>query len=194
MIDNIHVQLIEATQALRKLDKKVYNRALLSALHRVSSKARTAVYKAIKDRYRIKKSEINIRLIKANIKTLATIFMAKYRPLPLTKFFSKQNRKGVVVEILRGNRKLIPGAFIGQPHGRNYSEYGQQKKVVATLPLVLRRESKRPYPLRGFYGPSYGAMLKSPETKNAVNDIINRDFQKLLLHEIEYRLNKIESK
>ncbi len=193
MSNNLEVLLTDATAALRKLDKKKYKLAMLSALNKLSMKARTAVYKAIKDRYRIKRSEINVRLVKANTTTMASVFIAKYRPLPLTKFFVKQSKKGVKVEVLRGRKKLIPGAFIGYPMGRNYSEYGQEKKVVATLPLVLRRQSRNPYPLEGLSGPSYGAMLKNPETKAAVNEIINNDFQRILLHEIDYRINKIKS-
>ena len=105
-------------RAIRDLDdtaRQKVPRAAARALNKVGAQAKTQAAREIKDRYQIGTRMISKYISvarRASPSSLTVEVRAEGRPLPILAFKARQTRKGVTVEVVRGNRKLISHAFI----------------------------------------------------------------------------------
>ena len=106
-----------AIKALDGMGERVIRRAAARALNRVASQVRTQAAREIKDRYRIGTRLMSKYITVARRASGSSLYVevkAEGRPLPLMAFQARQTRKGVTVEIVKGNRVLMRRAFIAR--------------------------------------------------------------------------------
>lgn len=98
--------------------------AIMRALNRAGDGVRTDASREIRRVYRVKKSTVDkaFSVGRASAERLQVVVTITGRPLSLAGFDPKQTRKGVTVNI-KGQRKLIPHAFIRTLRTKKGEEY-----------------------------------------------------------------------
>jgi hypothetical protein len=139
----------------------------LDAVNKVESRVSTLLQRRMPpEAKRDIGAELNLKAarIAAGISTRKTAtgveLIGSYRQIGLTSFGAKwpgPKSAGVKVEIIRGNKKTIPGAFIRSPGGR----------AAATGPQVFRRvrvgsKSAPRYPIERLPSTTIAQSLKKP--------------------------------
>ncbi len=190
----IEPNILSINKVLKQLDPKGQQIVLRRSINKTSAKAKTAAKKSIRNEYRIKSRDVDIKLDKAKGNRFFALLRAAYKPLRLTKFLVKNLKKGLFVEIKKGSRKKLQNAFIGQPSGKDWGIFGQQRQVTSDQKLLFQRSETsgkyKGYPLKVPVGPSLGAMLKNESTKEAVSKSVDENFHRIFAHELEYRMSK----
>lgn len=117
---SIHVDTRQARETIGRmaagLSAQQIDRATARAINHTSAKARTPIKSEIRQRYNIQAKALagkGTSLTKAFLRKLQGSVDASTRPIPLILFNgTKQTDKGVQATVVRGQRKLIKGAFI----------------------------------------------------------------------------------
>jgi len=184
-------------KVMKQLEPKKQKVVLRRTVNKTSAKAKTSAKKSIRQDYRIKARDVDIKLDRAKGNRFFAILRAAYKPLRLTKFFVRSMKAGLFVEIKRGSRKKLQNAFFGQPSGKDWGVFGQKKQVSSSQTLLFQRKKTsgkyQGYPLTVPSGPSIGALLKREETKKAVETSVNENFHRIFAHELEYSMKKKSS-
>jgi hypothetical protein len=148
----IHIDTDKAVKDLKKqfsrLDEKSIARAQAWAINRTLGNAMTSITKAIGKEYNIKAKDIKKAMVKVNAKPSTPWGLIKVsgRTLPLIAFKPRQTKKGVSVQILKGKRAVIPGAFIttmSTGHTGVYAK-GKYKRKGGSFQFRKKRINKAP--------------------------------------------------
>lgn len=103
-------------QAFSQMSDKDFNRALSLGLNVSAQKVRTITARDIKDTYNIRYSYLTKRTMpigKARANKLESTISLLAKPVPMSEFLKNSpNKSGVRVSVLKGQSKLIKGAFI----------------------------------------------------------------------------------
>ena len=178
----------------KQLDPKDQKIVLRRSINKTSGKAKTAAKKTIRQDYRIKARDVDIRVDKARGNRFFALLRAAYKPLRMTKFLVKNLKSGIFVEIKRGSKKKMTRSFFASPSGKDWGLFGQKKQVSSSQTLLFQRSKDSGkysgYPLKVPVGPSLGAMLKNESTKDAVERTVRDNFHPIFTHELEYRMKQ----
>lgn len=183
---SINIDTRELKKDFSKLEQQ---KIVKSFLNKLSSRVKTEIGRKIRGIYKIKLKDLKLKIDKATSSRLTSLITAPLKRLNLISF-AKQTKRGVRVEVIRGKRETLHDAFIAQPVGRDWSRFGQTKQVTSPKNLVLEREGKNPYPLKGLTTLSSGKMVENDSVHDHVQHTINRDAQKIFNDQIKWILSK----
>lgn len=99
--------------------KKNIKRAARSALNKTATKGRTAALKKIRKTYGIKAKDLRkqTKIIRAKNDFLEVALIVKGAKLPLFLFNARQLKKGLFVNVKRGQKVLVKHGFIAKVKG-----------------------------------------------------------------------------
>lgn len=180
----------------KALDPKIYQKAMRATLNDLSSAVSTQVSKQIKERYTLPSARIKqgINVKKAGddmrailtfsgkppglqhykaVQTLVNVQRKQTSKGIVTKRFkrARQMMKGVSVEVIRGSRKLVRGAFLmttGKGGGG-----------------VWRRKGKDRMPIERKFGPSIKGMFTQMGGKTLAEKIVGERLAKIFQRNVE---------
>lgn len=112
--------------------------AMARALTRTAKSARTMASSLIRERYNIKKQDLDpaIRVIDANRNQLYSAVIARSRRFPLIAFSARQTRKGVTFSVTKGKRVSMRSAFVQRMKSGHEGVFTRVGKV--RLPIKER--------------------------------------------------------
>jgi len=185
-------------QVKKNLDPQIYSSALVGSVNDLSKAVITGTSQQIKQRYSISTARVksDIKITARATKTrprVEIIFKRKppglqhYKPVEITRAGIKRTMgkrgvvarkmkrskptKGVSVEVKRGERKTVKGAFLAMmPRG------GEG---------IWRRKKGEKRRLERLYGPSIGGMFTAIGGKDIAQKIINERIEKVFMRQIE---------
>ena len=155
--------------------------AAASAINRTISKIKTQTSKSIRKNYLVSakgiKGTLNIK--RASHAKLRGVIASQGRPMLLTAFRVRKNKRGPVkVQVRRQNSlKPVYGLFLGI----------SRKGYVGAM---QRTQRKARYPLRVPYGPSVPQMFGSENVISELTPLAEATLNERFLHEVEYRFGK----
>lgn len=191
---NLNVKITGIKDVYNFLNEAQQNKVAMRTLNRLARDARPASRRAIREEYNIKASDVKVETVLATASNLTAWLKGSGRRVSLIKFGARQNRRGVAVQVKRGSTKTISGAFIKQPQGRNWKKYGQRKVISAPVQLVLQRQGRKAYPLKGLDTLSVGQMLRGERSMKAINTICRDKGASILQHELEFLLSRMRNR
>lgn len=183
------------TQVLARMQRyreDVVDKAIPRALNRVGEQARTYAARKLREAgYNFKRAEIldAIRLVKANSARKRITMYVRRRAKLLLQFDARETKDGVTVKV-KGQRKLIRGAFIGQLRNGDRAVFIEDKnagKVVLRRARQYKHGSRggwQAYPVRKLYGPSVGGAYKNEQVLSDMQRYVAAAFEKRLAHEV----------
>lgn len=193
---NIKVEGIES--ALKKFDPQIVQRAAVRALNRAADSTKSNAIKTIRDKYNIKRNILadRMKVNKANKNKLISELVVTGKRLGLFLYGAREIKKGVSVEVIKGQRKLLKGAFIkpwrsgekerwvffrkklGTSHQRRYK--GKMRNVfrVGRVPREV------------LFGPSVPQLFGSRKVIEVILKYTTTYVKERFNHELEYELNR----
>ena len=161
--------IVNTIAAVNKLNKKQSDLAVQRAINKLLPKLVTTAWRSIKDRYNVKRKDLDFSTIKAG-KNLVGFIKAKRRGI--SRVLTPWKDKGGGIESLfkKGAPEFMKGAFF------------------ATMPKtgavgLFWRIGKERLPIKQWYGKSGGRILQDVETKTAMQKGIDDYYPALLNHE-----------
>ncbi len=170
--------------------------AVARALNRIGDMARTQTARGLREEgYNFTATEIRnaIRVERATSTNLVTRLKVRRSTKSLMNFDPKETKAGVTVKI-KGGRKLIKGAFIGQRLNGLAGVFVEDK---AAGKIVLRRQKQykrgsrggwHDYPARKLYGPSVGGAFVEQYFQDQLRRFIDAKFKERVQHELKRAL------
>ena len=188
-----------------KLGPQQTDRAVASALNRVSAMGKTVASREIRGRYRITKKMLDARMgtTKAGARHLRSTIWSQGAPLPLRLFKYRQVKKGVKVTVT-GRPTLIPGAFVatmknghrgvfarGRYDGSGF-RFRKNRLSKGNSKRMLQKNVKSDLPITAMHTVSQGPMFSHPTVIAPVVDQIERMLPIRIEHELNYLLSKVK--
>ena len=189
----INIKAKGVKQALLTMDPRMVRTAAFRAINRTSKMARTEGSKRIRERYAIKKSDVDpaIRIYAGTTRSLNARMVITGRPIPLGKFRVSilKRRKGspggppVKARVLKGGKgvRLDYGFYAVMKSGH--------KGVFQRKGMPGRTMYKR-LPIKELYGPSVPSMVSSEKVLKAIRKKVQDNFDRLFTH----NLNRLKAR
>lgn len=197
----VDIKIEGIKELMAKLDPNKVRLAANSALNKTADQAKTEASKQIRTEYNIKASDVNKNMrvtSRARGNQMEAEITGTKRGMALSYFGAKQtgviaNKKtfrmtrravggrggAVSVEVRKGGRKTVstdPSAFITRFKSGHLA--------------VVQREGKSRFPIKQLMGPGIALLFGSKKIMDATKRLINRKFNEIFKHELEYRLKK----
>lgn len=173
VIDELENGIYKAKQKLAGMPKET-NLAIIRAANRAIQQAKTAGSKKVRDTYTIQRTNLNSRIYV--IKGYGNArFVVKGRALRDINFKNVPKRKGIFVQVKKGEGGLIEGAFY---------------QLVNTGFGIFHRETDERYPIIMEHAPSVAQMFGNPDVVKEVTDVGAKAFETRLYHEVERILER----
>jgi len=169
---------VQAT--LAGIPQKILIPATVRALNKVAANVKTAASRAVRERRGLPAAAVNKTMVirRANRNKLRSTLVVTGKPIGLKDYKARQTRKGVTVEVTRGARKLIPGAFIVQKLS------GQ----------VFTRDGKARLPIEKMVGPSIPGTFVQEQVKLAWLTVAKDSMVKRTQEELRFELSKLRKR
>lgn len=190
---NVKGDLSKVLSDLGRVRSEVLEKAIPSALNRTGAQAITQASRELREvGYNYKSSEIKdaFSQSKANASRLITTLKVRRKTKSLMEFNPRESKAGVTVRI-RGQAKLIKGAFIAQRLNGASGVYIEDKSA-GKIVLRRQREYKRgsrggwhSFPARKLYGPSVGGVYANEKVQQVMQRFMRERFAERLRHEIK---------
>ena len=178
-----------------KLGPQQTDRAVASALNRVSAMGKTVASREIRGRYRITKKMLDARMgtTKAGARHLRSTIWSQGAPLPLRLFKYRQVKKGVKVTVT-GRPTLIPGAFVATMKNGHRGVFARGRYDGSGFRFRKNRLSKgkSDLPITAMHTVSQGPMFSHPTVIAPVVDQIERMLPVRIEHELNWLLSKVK--
>ena len=182
----------------KQLGEQQTNRAVASALNRVASQGKTVASRTIRQRYRIKKSQLDKRMgqSRAGAKHLQARIWTSGSPLPVSLFKYRQTKKGVKVSIL-GKQNVIPGAFVAKMKSGHTGVFARGRYSAKGFEFRKKRinyghkKYAKDLPISTLYTASEGTMFGQPVVIEPVIGKIEAMLPVRIEHELNYLLSKV---
>lgn len=159
-------------------------KALASAINKVLPGVRTDAVRAVAKVYTVKQSEARgtMTIRKASRSKAEGAVRSDGSPIPLIKFSvrpksvtKKRPKRGLTVQVKRGQAKRLPGGFIAQMGSGHIGVY--------------TRKGKKRFPIEERHGPAVPSMLKDTGAHETIQQQADARLAKAVDHEI-YRILK----
>jgi len=162
------------------IPSKIMIPATVRALNKVAGNVRTASSRAVRARRGLPASAVNksMVIVRANRSKLRSSLVVRGRPIGLKDYKARQTRKGVTVEVTRGQRKLVGSAFIVQTLSGH----------------VFTREGRARLPITKMVGPSIPGTFLQEEVRQAWLTVAKDAMVKRSAEELRYELSKLRKK
>lgn len=181
-------QMADLERTLKGIPRGV-PRVLTRAINRVGVAARRQVVKAVSREIAVTQKDLkarNVRLRKANFRTLRARISISGRRIPVLKFGAKQTRRGVTYRIKRGGgRKRIADAFME-------AKSGTEIRMPSGHRGVFRRRMGSRLPIDELFGPSVPAVVEGVAELAAetMNRQLGRDLDKEVTKQVGWLLER----
>lgn len=165
-------------KAMQDLPSKVVKPALMRALNRSATATRAKAVKEIRQEMGVSAATVRegIKLERAQARRLAAILRHRGRRLNLIRFGARQTKKGVSAKAW-GKRRTYRGAFI-----------------VKERTVFTRERGAGRLPIRPMYGPGIVQTAIDRDVYRNLRNFTNDEFKKVLVHEINFRMQKLARK
>ncbi|WP_252225423.1 MULTISPECIES: phage tail protein [unclassified Clostridium] len=186
MAVSIKIDSKQMKKTLNKLSTfpKEINKASSAAINRTLTFSNKKLKQEVKKTYNIKAGEIQstIKIKKSNPSKLSGEIISDGNRLTLGRFSRSAGNwkkgKKIKVKVKKSGTKPInttPKAFIANLNGNNH---------------IVKREGKSRYPIKVLKTLSIPQMISNTKVSDVIMDETNKQLQKRLEHEVEYRLLK----
>jgi len=197
----VDIKIDGIKELMKTLDPNKVRLAANSALNKTATQAKNEASRQIRTEYNIKAGDVNknMRLTtRARGSQMEAVISGFKRGMALSYFGAKQigviaNKMGfqytrrakggrggaVTVEVKKGCRKTLSGEpkpFI--------------TKFKSGHVAVVQREGKGRTPIKQLMGPGIALLFGSKKIMDATKRLINKKFNEIFKHELEYRLKK----
>lgn len=206
----INISLKGVEEALKRLDPKKIQGAVVTSLNRTVASARTEASSILRERFNVKKRDLDPKLtvMKANASSLSASLTLIGDPISLTKFSPVQVRGGIRTFMKQGmaQKKLRGKAAVGFGGVKTTIIVGREtlrKRAFMAIgkhgvPLVFERikgssssERKGKEKLRALKLKRYPSLLKQPDRLARLKARIEEQWKKNFDHELKRRLGQI---
>ena len=199
----LHTNIGQAIERFRKefkdLSPHKFRLATARALNRTIRGARTRSVKEIRQRYNVKAAAVKAtmserRAIGAN---LEAHLRSKGTVIPAFAFGARQTRKGVSISVLKGQRRLIPGAFIATMKNGHSGVMARQKPGGAYAGGKFRgrkvriRKTGNDLPIGEMLSLSIPKAFANRGVIASLETVAIERFGPTLLHELRFRSGMI---
>lgn len=201
----ITVKLNGLDNVRKKLDPQIARRAIVRSLDRTVSSAKTEASSTLRDKYNIKKSDLDPKMsvMKASHTNLAAYLTLTGEPISLMRFnpvqvrggirtFIKQGMAqsrtrgratgGVRIEIIKSKTKTRRRAFMGI--GKHGVPLVFERIKGSKSPERFYKSGKPKEKLRALKVVTYPSMLKQPQHMSHLKERIIEQWQKNIRHEL----------
>lgn len=170
----------DVQRTIGSIPGKILIPATIRALNKVAVNVRVAASRAIRERRGLPAAAVNktMTVQRASRATLVSRLTVSGRPIDLKNYGARQTSKGVTVTVTRGQRKLIPSAFI----------------VASRSGQVFTREGKSRLPITKMVGPSIPSTFVQEQVKLAWLTVAKDAMVKRSAEELNYELLKLRKK
>lgn len=202
----IRVTIKNLDNVLKALDPKTVERATVRALNRTVSSAKTEASSILREKYNVKKSDLDPKLsiMNADYSNLTAKLTLTGDPISLTRFnpvqirggvrtFIKQgmaqkkvrsgNFAGVRTEIFKGKTRIRRPAFMAM--GKNSVPLVFERIRGSQSPERFYKSGKPKEKLRALKVVTYPSMLKQPQYMSRLKEHILEQWQKNIDHELK---------
>lgn len=198
---SIHVDTRQARETIGRmaagLSAQQIDRATARAINHTSAKARTPIKGEIRRRYNIQAKALagkGTSLTKAFPRKLQGSVDASTRPIPLILFNgTRQTDKGVTVTVLRGQRKLIRGAFITTTKAGKRGVFARGEHHEGGFKFRHKRIVKKgpDMPIEQLNSVSIHTGGISKPVQQTISTLVSTQYPKRFVHEIQAILKGI---
>ena len=170
----------DVQQTLATIPSKILIPATIRALNKVAANVKTAASRAVRERRGLPASAVNKTMVirRASRQRLISTLVVTGKPIGLRDYKARKVRKGVTVEVTRGKRKLVPGAFI----------------VSKLSGQVFRRAGKGRLPIERLVGPSIPSTFVQEQVKLAWITVAKDSMEKRSVEELRFELMKLRKR
>ncbi len=219
---NVDKTIRDLQKEFAHLSKEQMNKAAARAINRTLLKGRTEARKAVKVEYNIPQKNLNgIKNKNAFPSFLEGYITASAKPIPMDAFSprfetstgsisisrkgvqktkdykraKKNPGKGVSVEVKKGQREVVPYAFmIKGPKPRVFAR-GKYKMGGGSFGFIQRnkRENKsgNDTPIKPLISVTVHGAVINDNVRQRIRNIIDENFEKDMRHEIRYLISKM---
>lgn len=206
----INISLKGVEEALKRLDPKKIQGAVVTSLNRTVASAKTEASSVLRERFNVKKQDLDPKLtvMKANASSLSASLTLIGDPISLTKFGPVQVRGGIRTFMKQGmaQKKLRGKAAVGFGGVKTTIIVGREalrKRAFMAIgkhgvPLVFERikgssspEKKGKEKLRALKLKRYPSLLKQPDRLARLKARIEEQWKKNFDHELKRKLGQI---
>lgn len=193
---SVTADIERAIRSLTDVQRKVVPTATSRALNKTAAQAKTQAAREIRNQYNISSRVIgrHIRLHRATPATLTASVTAEGEKLPVIAFGARQTKRGVTVQIKRGERRLIRSAFLATLRSGHRGVFARGHYVG---PAFLRRTSRiRPYPkpdlpISELFTVGVPQGFSNRLVLEALDRKVREKFPTIFAHEIQFALSRI---
>lgn len=190
-------QVAELRREFRELPEREFKRGAASALNKIANQARNQAARQIAAEYSLPVSAIKKSLSvkrRANRNELTATIAAAGAPLPLILFKARQTRKGVTVQVKRGSRRLIAGAFIKTLSSGHRGVFARGR--YASNEFAFRHKRIRRFPdndlsITELVGVGVPTGFRKDAVQDALRQLVESKFGELLHAELTFRTMRV---
>jgi hypothetical protein len=192
---DIRHDINKAASQMVKLAKDMRDVAIMRAINKTATQAKTQAGREIKDQYQISTRVIgkSITIRRAARGALDAVITAEGKPLPLIAFQARQSRGGVSVQI-KGRRVTIPHSFIAtmkSGHRGVYARGGYKGSFERNGQSFGRFQfGKQRFPIGELFTFSVPQGFSNKVVQRKVIARVNEQFPKVLAQEITYLMSR----
>lgn len=149
--------------------------AAVRGLNKTAEQTRSEMVRLVRARYNLQASEVReqIKIRPATAANMTAFLISRTRPYTLTRFNAAENKRGVAVTIVRGQRKTLRSAFIATSPRNG-------------VPLVWRRTTAKRMPIEPLRTISLSKMIRSRYVTPGVKEFYKRKLPEIVRHEVKY--------
>lgn len=196
----VHVDTRQAQATMREMARRLSSeqikRATARAINHTTAKGKTSASQAILQRYGMKSAGIKKRLPigKAYPRKLEGKVDASTRPTPLISFAGvRQNANGVSVAVVKGQRKVIRGAFIQTTKKGRRGVFARGKHNGTQFEFRHKRIAKSgpDMPIEELSALSMFGAGDSTPVQSVISTMVSTTYTQRLMHEMQQIANGV---
>ena len=221
---NVEQATAYITKQFKNLDAKQITQATVRAINRSLQKGRTAARTEVKKVYNIPQKNLEgVKTIPANASTLTGAVAASTKPIPMDAFSPKfqtqtsaikisrkgiqvvkrlkgrrkNTQQGVSIEVMRGNRQVVPYAFMIAGAKPRVFARGKYRTGGGSFGFLQRNKrvnkSGSDTPIKPLVSTTIHSAVINDKVMHTINREVSPYYADRLQHELEQQVNKMES-
>jgi len=193
----IHHNISAMTKGLNDLQRREIPRATARALNRVADQAKTQASREIRKRYNVAARAVGaaIALKRASPSALQARLSATGKAIKLYAFGARgKPGRPVTVEVIKGQRKVVPGAFIITTKSGHKGVFARGKYGASGFQFRKRRTrkgSKHDLPITELVSISVPRAFGAKVVIQALQKLVRDKFEGIFANELAFRLGRL---
>lgn len=221
---NVEQATAYITKQFKNLDAKQITQATVRAINRSLQKGRTAARTEVKKVYNIPQKNLEgVKTISANASTLTGAVAASTKPIHMDAFSPKfqtqtsaikisrkgiqvvkrlkgrrkNTQQGVSIEVMRGNRQVVPYAFMIAGAKPRVFARGKYRTGGGSFGFLQRNKrvnkSGSDTPIKPLVSTTIHSAVINDKVMHTINREVSPYYADRLQHELQQQVNKMES-